>query len=83
MYQLWEAEEQAELWRLQNRALTPFERERLDYLETSSKPKVSLLSRIASIFKAEPEGPEPFIARTPEEAHLVVTGVFEDPRNRK
>ena len=71
MYQWWTAQEQADLWREENRALTSFERERLELLEELDAESPSLFQRVISVFKAEPEGPEPLFPRTAVEAELL------------
>ena len=76
MYQWWLAEEQIELWKLNERPLSDIERERME-VEGFEEGGPSLFKRIVSIFTPAPHGPEPFIARTPEEAQLVASGALK------
>jgi hypothetical protein len=83
MYQWWLAEEQTELWRLNNRPFSDIERERAEVLEGFEAGGPSLFKRIVSVFTPRPHGPEPFIARTPEEAQLVASGVLSVHKPRR
>jgi hypothetical protein len=73
MYQWWLAQQQADL---ENRPLSEPERMRVDLLTRLDEETPSLFQRIVSIFRAEPEGPQPFIARTLAEAELIGTGII-------
>jgi hypothetical protein len=83
MYQWWIAQEQADLWKEENRPLTSAERQRIEFLEEMEEAKPSLFRRIATLFKGEPEPDidEPFIPHTREEAELVLAGRLNDQRN--
>ncbi len=73
MYQWWLAQEQADL---ENRPLSEPERMRVDLLTRLDDETPSVFQRIVSIFRAEPEGPQPFIARTQAEAELIGSGII-------
>jgi hypothetical protein len=77
MFQWWSAQEQLELWREDTKALTEFERQRLEFLEELAAEKPSLFQRVLGLFRAEPAGPEPYMPRSMAEAELVGAGVCE------